>query len=50
MFEHRIRKEMTSSTALNIMEDATMRDSAAARLSKTQRRETSPVEEGRVKP
>jgi integrating conjugative element protein (TIGR03755 family) len=49
-FEHRIRKEMTSSTALNIMEDATMRDSAAARLSKTQRRETSPVEEGRVKP
>lgn len=50
MFEHRIRKEMTSNTALNIMEDATMRDSQAARLSRTQRGETAPVEDGRVKP
>ena len=50
MFEHRVRKEMTSNTALTIMEDATQRDSQAARLSRTQRGESTPVEEGRVRP
>ena len=50
MFEHRIRKEMTSDTALTIMDDATQRDSQAARLSRTQRGESTPVEEGRVRP
>ncbi|EWS66373.1 integrating conjugative element protein, family [Hydrogenophaga sp. T4] len=50
MFEHRVRKEMTSNTALTIMDDATQRDSQAARLSRTQRGESTPVEEGRVRP
>jgi integrating conjugative element protein (TIGR03755 family) len=50
MFEHRIRKEITSNTALQIMDDATMRDAEAARLGKTQRGETAPVVDGRVKP
>lgn len=50
MFEHRVRKEMTSNTALNILEDASVRDSEAARLSKAQKAETAPLLDGRVKP
>jgi integrating conjugative element protein (TIGR03755 family) len=50
MFEHRIRKEMTSNTALSILEDATVRDSQAARLGRTQRTDQAPLENGRVKP
>lgn len=49
MFEHRIRKEVTSTSALNILEDATMRDAQAARLGKTQRSDSAPVENGRVR-
>lgn len=49
MFEHRIRKEVTSTSALNILEDATMRDGQAARLGKTQRSDSAPVENGRVR-
>lgn len=49
MFEHRIRKEVTSTSALNILEDATIRDSQAARISKPARADSAPVENGRVR-
>ncbi len=50
LFEHRVRKEVTSNSALTILEDATQRDSQAARVGKPARAETAPVVNGRVTP
>ena len=50
MFEFRIRKEMTSDTALAIMGDQFYRDSQAARVRDGRTAERQPIVDGRVAP
>jgi hypothetical protein len=49
MFEHRIRKEITATNALAILEAGTQRDGQATRVSPPGRVDLAPVDGGRVK-
>lgn len=49
MFEHRVRKEITSNSALAILEAGTQRDGQASRVAPAGRVDPAPVDGGRVK-
>lgn len=49
MFEHRIRKEMTSNTALSILEANARRDGQSSTLGQPGRADPAPLEGGRVR-
>lgn len=49
MFEHRIRKEMTSDTALSVLESTGRRDGQSSRIGPPGRSDPAPLESGRVR-
>ena len=49
MFEHRIRKEITATSALTILESGTQRDGQATRVAPAGRVDPAPLDGGRVK-